>query len=883
MPDPDARIARWYRRLLLLCPFEFRRDYGSEMSGVFTQQHRDSAEGGTMSRTRLWLDTIAGILRVGPGQHLAALRQDTRDAFRSLRRTPVFTVAAVLAIGLGVGANAAVFGLVNAVLLDPLPVEDPSGVLLIQLLDRKDGRHTPVSTDNFRDIRERQPSFSRVAAFSFTQVTMQDRQEPEVLNASVVGGAYFELLGVRPRIGRAIQPHEDHDDSGDPVAVLSHRLWTRSFGASPDAIGRVIGLNGVPFTVIGVAPEAFRGTFGLTEPDIYVPLGTHERLNPGAPWSRGRLWRWLFVVGRLAPAVSPEAARAELRVLGDQFAEEFPQFNQGRTLAGVPLNQAIAGPDDYGTFTRAGWLLSAVVAVVLLVACLNLANLMLARALSRSRDLALRVALGAGRGRLVRQLLTESLLLGLAGGAAGLLFAHWTFQALWAMRPPALDRPGFAVELSLPVLLFAMLAAVAASLLCGLVPAIHVSRTDVTRVLNEGGRQPGLGRGRIRSAFVVAEVAMAVVAVVAAGLFVRGLQQAQAIDPGFVADGLTVMEYSLPAGAFDGPRARLLHQRLVGDLSSRPGIRVAAVSDRGLLEQGIAQTINIVGQEPPPDGLGFLVDTARVTPEYFDALGLAIVSGRAFTHEDRPGGRPVAIVNETMARRFWAEGNAVGQRFTSRAADAELEVVAVAADAKYETLGGPPMPFFYQPLLASEAAPVGSLTLLVGSDPGGQAVAAARASMRTLAPAVALQNARAAEALLSEALWAPRTTAALVSAFGALALVLAMIGVYSVMAYTVSQRTQEIGLRMALGATPRSILRLVVGNGMMLAAAGIAAGAALTLLGAGLARGLLYGANPRDPFTFMIVSLTLGVLCLLACYLPARRAARLDPVITLRG
>lgn len=882
MPDPRSRIVAWYRRLLLLFPFEFRRDYGNEMSGVFAEQYQDCTSGGPMPRIRLWIDTLAGALRVGPKQHLAVLRQDAGYAVRTLRASPLFTIAAVVALGLGVGANAAIFGLVNAVILRPFAIHEPSRVLLVQLLERKDARYTAVSTDNFRDIRERQRSFEQFAAFSFAAVTLQRGAEPEELTASVVTGNYFDLLGVPPAVGRAIRPDEDRDDAGEPVAVLSHRLWTRLFAGDRNVAGQAIRLNGQVFTVVGVAAASFRGTFGLVEPDLYVPLGAHEQLVPGAPWSRGRLWRWLNIVGRLAPGVTEAEARAEMTLVGDQLAAEFPEFNRGRTLAALPLNRVLAGPNDFETFARAGWLLMALVVVVLLVACLNLANLMLARAVARARDLALRVALGASRVRVVRQVLTESLILGLAGGAAGLLFAHWTYRALWALRPATLDQPGFAVELTPAMLVFTLAASVAASLLFGLAPAAHVSRTDVTRVLNEGGRQPGLGRGRVRSAFVVAEVAMAVVAVVAAGLFVRGMRQAQEIDPGFETDGLTVMNYSLPGQDFDGPRARQVHQEVTDQLAAAPGVRSAAVSDRGLLQPGIATTINVVGQEPPPDALGFLVDMARVTPDYFTTLRIAVVGGRAFDRSDGPGTRGLAVVNEAMARRFWPDRDALGQRFTANALGTDLEVVGIVADAKYESLGESALPFFYLPLLALEAAPNGPLTLFVASE-GPAAESVARAVLNSSAPGVAPDNVRKAEELIGQALWAPRTIATLVSGFGALALLLAMIGVYSVMAYNVTQRRQEIGLRMALGATPRGILALVLGHGMALAAVGIVAGAAVTLSGASVASGLLYGISPRDPLTFAAVAAVLGALTLLACYVPARRAARTDPAITLRG
>jgi predicted permease len=618
---------------------------------------------------------------------------------------------------------------------------------------------------------------------------------------------------------------------------------------------------------------------------LYVPLSMYDTLAPGTAWFSGRRWRWLNVIARLGPGRTIEEGNASARLIGDRLAEAYPDVNRGRTLAAIPLTQTAVNPNQYGTIARAGSVLLAIVAVVLLIACANLANLLLARAAGQAREVALRAALGASRVRIVRQLLTESLLLAAAGGIAGMATAFWIQQWLWASRPANLLRPAVELSLNADVLFFAVAISLATGLVFGLVPALQVSRVDVITTLKEAGRQPASpGRRRLRSALVVAEVALSVIALVASGLLVRSLQEAQRIDPGFDAGSLVRLNYNLRGGGYDAARARLFHERVMEILATTPGIRAAAVASRGPLSQGGGNTIQVAGQQPPPGTMGFLVQMGWVSPGYFQTLRIPIMSGRDFGSDDRPGGRLVGVINETMARRFWPDGNAVGQRFTSIGLPAPVEVAGIARDSKYVSIGEDPQPFFYLPLLQQDSQSAAPVTLLVsthGSPADG--LPAIRAAMNGLDPTIPLTNVITGPELLHVALWAPRMGATLVSAFGVLALLLAAVGIYGVMAYTVAQGRHEIGLRLALGATPRGIFTMIVCRGGLLAGTGALLGIAVALATAGALASLLYGVNPRDPVTFIAVPAGLILIALAACYIPARRAARLDPAATLRG
>jgi putative ABC transport system permease protein len=873
----------WYRTLLRLFPFDFQREYGAEMSDVFTEQQRDARREGRCAILRLWTDTLRGFVATAPREHAAMFRQDVAYAVRITRRAPAFTAAAVLALGLGIGANTAIFSLLNAVLLNPLPVREPSRLVSLQMTDRQTPGYTPISTYNFRDLRQQIGVFEGMAAYAFVAARLAGAGDPEQILGYAVTGDYFRVLGVDAALGRTFLASEDVTRGAQAVAVLSDGMWTRLFGRDPAIAGRTVQLNGRAFTILGVMPPYFRGTNALFAPDFYVPLAMYDTLVPDTPWYESRRWRWLTVHARLRPGVSIEEARAATAVVASRLEQAYPEVNKGRSVTVIPLTQALIDPNQHSTYVLTGLLLAALVAMVLLIACANLANLLLARAAARTREVALRLALGAGRGRIVRQLLTESLLLSVAGGAVGLLLASWTQQSLWAARPQALERTAVTPGIDGHVLAFTAGISLVTGILFGLVPALHVSRADVNRTLKEAGRQPASGgRQRFRAALIVGEVALSLFALVVAGLFLRSLSQAQQIAPGFEPDRLAVMNINLAAGGYTVDRAHDLYRRLVETLESRADIESASMTTRPPLNGGNALTITAEGQLPPPGTMGVTTDLAEVLPGYLKTVGIPLVAGRDFTAADRRGTPAVAIVNETMARRYWPEG-ALGKRFTS-AVTGPIEVVGVARDSKYVTIGEGPTPFFYLPLLQQERLGFGVVNLAVrGRQDAVAPIAAVRAALHEMDPNVPIANPAAVNDLLAQALWAPRLIALLVSAFGMLATLLAAIGLYGVMAYTVSLRAHEIGLRMALGATRGDILRNVAGRGMALTGLGVVLGLAGALAASSGLGSLLYGVRPTDPVAFVGMPLVLSAVAFMACYLPALRASRLDPLITLRG
>jgi len=811
--------------------------------------------------------------------------RDLVFAWRMLRRSPFFSVAAVMTLGLGIGANTAIFTVVNAVLLQPIAVTEPNQLVSIFVVDRHNPGRTPISTYNFRDLREQSERdvFSGVAAIGFGNFTLaQPGQEPKQAAGQPVTANYFDVLGVAPMLGRGFHADEDTQPGAHPVAILSYGAWARLFGSDNGIVGRPIVVNGRGLTVVGVMPPSFRGTATLFMPDFWFPLSMYDAVQPGTPWLESRRWRWLGVIARLKPGVTLAAARAAMANTARNFERDFPDINAGRTLEVFPLTESLINPDQRGGYVRAAWLLVVIVGLVLLIACANLANLLLARAAGRQKEIALRLAVGASRGRVARQLLTESLLLAFLGGAIGLLIAQWMQSALWSLRPAFLARPGFALALDQRALAFACLVSIGASVLFGLAPAVHASRTDLDAVLRQGGRHMSAGvRPGLRGLLVVAEIALSVVALTAAGLFLHSLVRAQQIDVGFESAHLLTLGVDPTIAGYDGERQRQWVRQTRDRLAALPGVRSVTIADRLPLTGGIGYTVTIDGQPRPPGGLGYVIQVATIGSHYFDTLGLEIVKGRDFTENDRPGRPQVAVINETMARRFWPGQDPIAKRFTPIINTEPIEVVGVVRDSRYVTIGEDPTPFMYIPL---DQQPRRPLSVIVRADGPPESVeSAVTGALRTADPQLPIANVAAMPNLIAQALWAPRTTAILLGTFAAMALLLAAIGIYGTMAYSVAQRTHELGLRISLGARPADVLRLVAGQGLSLAAAGLVVGLVLAVASAQFIASLLYGVDARDPWTLTTVPIVLAIVSLAACWLPAWRAAHLDPVIVLRG
>ncbi|MGD0435753.1 MAG: ABC transporter permease [Bryobacteraceae bacterium] len=822
---------------------------------------------------------------------METLLQDLKYAFRTLGRSPGFTAVAVLSLALGIGANTAIFTLTNAVFLHPLPVDQPARVLEAFTVDHAtvvttpNVARTPMSFKNFLDFRDQNNVFSGMAAFVATGVTLTGQGDPKPQPAMLVSANYFDVLGVKPVLGRTFLPNEDRSQGGNPIAVLSYAMWTRQFGSDRTILGRSISLNSTAYTVIGVAPPDFKGTFTVGDPSVvWIPMSMHAQVLPGPLESvfNYRRMRMINVFGRLKPGVVATQALAAMKTIAARLETQYPADNNGRSVELASLSDAALGFLPRDQLLIAGIALSAVVGLVLLIACVNLANLLLARSTKRAREMALRTALGASRTRLVRQLLTESLLLSAAGGVAGLLIGSAGSLLLWSFRPAFLLQNSVALRIDIRVLLFTAAITALTGLIFGMAPALKTSTPDLGAVLKTGGRGGAevWARSALRSTLVISEVALALVALVGSGLFIRSMQRAQRIDPGFESHKLFCFDFDITSRGYTPERARQFLRSVLERALSTPGVASAALADSLPLNGGLLATTFPEGQELGTDRRGTLVLQESVSPGYFDTLRIPIEQGRMFSEFDRRDSAPVAVVNRALAQQFWPGQNPIGKRFRFVSDNVLHEVVGVVSNTAVLAIGEPPQPVTYLPLEQRFSTAV-ALDVRTESNPAA-VLNAVLSRVQSLDSNLALTNASTIQDLLAQGLWAPRMGATLFGLFGLLGMLLASIGIYGVMAYMVAQRTNEIGIRMALGAQPGDVLRLVVGQGMRLVLAGIALGLACSFALSRLMRSLLFDVSPTDPVTFLTVSAILAAVALVAGWLPAIRASRIDPVLALR-
>jgi predicted permease len=822
---------------------------------------------------------------------METLLQDLKYAIRTLSRSLGFTAVAVLSLALGIGANTAIFTLTNAVFLHPLPVEEPSRVLEAFTVDHAtvvaapNIARTPMSWKNFLDFRDQNNVFSGMAAFFSTPVTLTGQGEPKPQPATLVSANYFDVLGVKPVLGRTFLPNDDRSQGGNPIAVLSYAMWTRQFGSDRAILGRSISLNSTAYTVIGVAPPDFKGTFTVGDPSVvWIPMSMHAQVLPGPLESvfNYRRMRMINVFGRLKPGIPATQALAAMKTIAARLETQYPADNNGRSVELGSLSDAALGFLPRDQLLIAGLALSAVVGLVLLIACVNLANLLLARSTKRAREMGLRTALGASRTRLVRQLLTESLLLSAAGGVAGLLIGSAGSLLLWSFRPAFLLQNSVALRIDIRVLLFTAAITAFTGLIFGLAPALKTSTPDLGAVLKTGGRGGAdvWARSALRSALVISEVALALVALVGSGLFIRSMQRAQRIDPGFESHKLFCFDFDITSRGYTPERAHQFLRTVLEQARSTPGVASAALADSLPLNGGLLATTFPEGQESGTDRRGTLVLQESVSPGYFDTLRIPLEQGRIFSEFDRRDSAPVAVVNRALAQQFWPGQNPIGKRFRYVSDNVLHEVVGVVRNTAVLAIGEPPQPVTYLPLEQRFSTAV-ALDVRTESSPAA-VLPAVLSRVQSLDNNLALTNATTIQDLLAQGLWAPRMGATLFGLFGLLGMLLASIGIYGVMAYMVAQRTNEIGIRMALGAQPADVLRLVVGQGMRLVLAGIALGVACSLALSRLMRSLLFDLSPTDPVTFLTVSAILAAVALVAGWLPAIRASRIDPVLALR-
>jgi predicted permease len=812
---------------------------------------------------------------------MRTLWQDVRYGVRRLQKTPGFTLIAVVSLALGIGANTAIFSLVNTALLRPLPVNEPQQLVGVVGTLHSGADDTAQSYLNYKDYRDRNQVFSGLLAYHFSAVSLGAVGTSARVWGLLVSGNYFDVLGVRPALGRGFLPEEDEARGAHPVVVLGYGCWQSRFGGARDIVGRSISINGQPFTVVGVAPQGFGGTDVAFASEVFIPLAMAPQIEPGGNLLDDRRDDDILVIGRLKPNVTREQAEASLKILTEEMAREHPNDDAGRGVRlrtpGLPMLGEVR--DSVITFSA---VLMGVVGLVLLLACVNLANLLLARATERRKEVAIRLALGASRFRLVRQLVTESVVLSLAGGAAGLLLASWINGLVNSIKLPV-DFP-LLIDLRLDwrVLAFTLAVSVLTGVLFSLLPALQSSKPDLVPALKEEGQLAGFQRSRLRNSLVVAQVALSLVLLVCAGLIVRGLQAARSVRPGFNPDHAVELSFDLHMQGYDERRGGAFERELIGRVRQLPGVRSAALTDSMPLSLDFeSSTVYAEGQPFKSASELPLAVPFTVGPDFFKTLEIPLVAGRDFDERDGAKDARAAIVNETFARKFWPGQEALGRRFSlSGPGDAYLTVVGVAADGKYETLAEEPQPAFYRPLPRDHA---GFLILVarVEGDPQA-AIAAIRREAQQLDPTLPLFGVKTLNEQMQVPLFPARVAAIVLGSFGVMALLLAAIGIYGVMSYVVAGRTREIGLRMALGADHSRVLRLIVGQGARLAAVGLAVGALAAFAAARLLTSLLYGVSPGDPLTFAAVALLLAGVALLACYVPARRAAKVDPMVALR-
>jgi putative ABC transport system permease protein len=800
---------------------------------------------------------------------LEELWQDLRYGARMLMKNPGFTLVAVITIALGIGANTAIFSLVEALLLRPLPYHEPDRLVLLSEKGRSGWRNY-IPYPNFSDWRERAQSFEGMASIRNQTLNLTGVDNPVSLRGRTVNWNFFHLLGVQPQLGRLFVAEDDR--RGAPrTALLSDGLWKAQFGGDPSVIGRSLLLDGEPYEAIGVLPPGFEY---FQADDVYVPIGLF--LKPDGLMHRS-VSMGLYALGRLKPGVTLSQANSELAGIAAQLEREYPADNKDKGALAEPLQDVMSEG-----VRRSLWVLLGAVGFILLIACVNVANLLLARGADRQKEMALRLALGAGRGRIVRQLLSESLLIALLGGAFGSMLGGWMLKGLLALAPgniPQLDR----VSLNMAVLLFTLVVSALTSVLCGLAPALHAARTDLHKALKEGGRSTaGAARDLTRKTLLVVEVSLALVLLVGAGLLVRSMTRLLSIDPGFNTENLLTMRFNLRSDAYTVPRRQALYDESLARLGTLPGVQGAAIT-RSLPIDGSdwGSYFNVADKTLQAD-----LSNAAMTPtsaNYFEVMGMRLLKGRAFTAADTAEAPRVAVINETLARRIWPGEDPIGKRLvpgTPTSQNPWCEVVGVVADVKLEGLEHDTPMQVYLPLHQRPRSPTLWLVVRTTGDPM-QAVAAVERTIHAVEKDLPVYSIRSMDQLLGSSLATRRLTLVLLAGFAALALLLAAVGIYGVISYSVRQRTHELGIRMALGAQAGDVLRLILMQGLKLALVGVAIGLTAAFSLTRWMKSLLFEVRPTDPMTFAVIALLLIAVALSACWIPARRAAKVDPMVAL--
>jgi putative ABC transport system permease protein len=818
------------------------------------------------------------------------LVQDIRYALRSMRKSPGFSAVAIMTLALGIGANTAIFTVVNAVFFNPIPVKDAERLVNLYTIDPGIGNaalnYLPVSLLNGQDIGRDIDAFSAVALNTpfGVGVSMTVDGKPSRFVADSVSANYFDVLGVPAAMGRTFRPDEGREGAA-PVVVLSHGLWERQFASNPSVVGQTVLLNGQGFTIIGVAPRGFQGATTLGGTDMWVTMSMHDQIFSGLLKTLFKERRALFFAGtaRLKDGVNVAQANQQLKVLGSNLEREFPAANKGRTFLAVPLLQSGVNPAFRSVLALVGAVLMGVVGIVLLIACANIANLLLSRAAARKREISIRLAMGASRSRIVGQLLTEATVLAIAGGGLGLGLAVVGRNLLWQFRPPFLVNSTISLALDFRVLLFTLLIAILTGVIFGLVPALQSSRPDLVSELKERtGSEVFSGRVfSVRNIFIMAQVGLSLVALIGAGLFLMSLRNAQKMDPGFDTRNLGMITFDVGSLNYEAPRVKEFQRRVLEAVATTPGVRAATLSGSvPLLIGGFGRSIFPEGSDPTNHRNGMFAQVDSISPDYLETMGIPLVRGRSFDSSVREDSPKVVVVNEAAARKFWPNEDPIGKRFKFFGEDAWVQVIGVARDSKYNTLGEDPTPYMYLSLLQY---PSPAVTVFFRTGPETQSMLGTlRSKVQNLDHNLPLTNVWPIGEVFSQALWAPTFGASLLAIFAVLAVVLCAVGIYGVVSYTVGQRVREIGVRLALGAEPRDVLLMVLRQSAVTMSIGLAVGLVGAFILAHFIVSLLYGVSANEPLAFLAIALMLALVGLVASYLPARRAARVDPMEALR-
>ena len=883
---PASWTNRIFRAVLRVFPFDFRADHGRDMEQTLRAQHREARrEGSVGAFVRLWLDVARDVFTTAPREHLTILKQDVRYALRSLRRAPVFAASAVLTLAIGMSAMSGMVAVLNAVMLRPLAVDHPEQLISIS---HQDGLNFFVSYRDLLDYRAEASVLSDAIGAVPRIASLSVDGGSERITLELVTDNYFSMLGVQPAAGRLIQPNEGRAPGDAPVLVLSYAYWQARFGGDPSIIGRTIRLGRQPFTIIGVSSSAFRGTESLLRVSAYVPAWMIDAFMSWGPQLKtfdDRSVRTFSVLGRLKPGISLEEARAALTVRAARLARDYPETHKNISLRVIPETHARPNPNLGGFLRVAATALAGLASVLVLITSANVANLLMARAASRSREVALRAALGARRGRLARQFLTESVTLALLGGVVAIPVVMLAMTTLRNFVSNATAVIAFDADFRLDVRVLAtmLVMAIGAGLVAGLAPALAACRADLGARLKSGARDTADGSGgRIRSALVVLQVALSLTLLVSGGLFMRSLDRARHIDLGFEPAGMLLATTAPTLQGYDFEKRLAFYTAARDRIVAIPGVEQVAWIQFPPL--GVVGEAAEVAPEPRPSDPGWrpsLVAEADISPEYFETARVRLIEGRVFNTRDRAGSTPVVIINQTLAQEFWPGHSPLGR--TLIADGDRVEVVGVVQNGKYQNVGEAPRGAIFHPV--AQTSPV---TATVAIRTSGSFIELARAVRQALAqadPEVAVYDVRPMNEHLDNgnAFFPFRLAAFMTSLFGGMGVLLASIGLYGMIAYHVGQRTQEIGVRMALGATAATVIRDVVAQGARFAVVGIAIGMVLAAGVAQLLKGLLLGISPFDPVTYGAVAGLLVAICLLASFVPARRATTVDPLTALRA